>query len=777
MKIEVFKELERRGRFFDAVNPTYVSWMFNSENHRDGENAPPFRNGGFVNELAPYAEDLPDTIYFDSISGEYKLYSTQRNVVIDCSKPRLLNYTGTFTAFNSTEREWNLEILLKDDSGIDSGAFKIWTDGGNLYRSSRKNSQSPDYPPIVDRIDAVRAEFVQSPVDKTLYKINITIDPNNSSISSLLKSCNEDANFKYLKLHYQFFDIAGNSIDNASDPIIFLKYDISEDALISEISKLKLSFVDTYPESMFVDSDTIGKTTAVAVNTNTAVDLYGFKTKIGLLNGSVGYLSGIATVDDTDSHITTQVIDGIDHSGYVKAYAYLDGEIDNIECEISGDTIAFNLDKDIAARIRAATYVEAELGPFISECSDNKRKLSVEPFIPGVLKNEKIYGLCKLFERYLNTMYTPFGGDCRIGILEKVHRISEFKNPDACEARLLPKFAEEHGSELIFNYEDVKEAAGIIAKYEDENVQQTTEQLTDAIYRRYYSILPYVDRWKGTSKSIELLYRVIGISAYLVPLWEGPTHDLLEESAAGSDYRLTSHLRLILESDLYSIQDMKKLSNFALKAVKSILPVNRVISEVRTRDKYNSDENKLFLFNISTTIDKSPSKPEKISFAWKCRNLISISSDMSNSTFDIAIPMYADHVEVGHDVKSGWSVPDSCAFYFTRLREMLRTYKKPFSVYFSTALLAPRITSLGTDIGFDVSGIKLSRERVILTCQKSSGYNGKINAYNTNLLSTAGYMAVSFKFSRAVDDYCMPIPLSEYASLDALDVPYEVANG
>ena len=391
-------------------------------------------------------------------------------------------------------------------------------------------------------------------------------------------------------------------------------------------------------------------------------------------------------------------------------------------------------------------------------------------------------------------MYTPLDKDCRIGILEKIHRISEFKNPDACEAPLLTNFASEHGSELAFNYEDVKEAADVLAKYEDKDLRQTKEELAETIYRRYYSILPYIDRWKGTPKSIELLYRVLGIKARLIPLWEGPTHEMIPEyevadsttnmlkpnPRVGDDFRLSSHLTIALTSAEISTADMKKLSDFAFKAVKSILPVNRVIGDVKIYDEMVSELSDLFLFHTLDIIEKKPQGIEKIAFSWNCDRMIQIKNTTSDTDIKIEVPMYTDFTEVGHSsvYQNAYPIPENCAYYFTRFREMIKTYGS-LPIYFSVAKReSGTLNPTGMVISFRVLKVDLRRDKVVLTCKKEDGSNAAISSFNTNTQSSTDYMNVSFKFSRAAEDYCEPITLAAYRILSAMTYPYneEAAN-
>ena len=562
MKIEVFKEFGADSlRLFDAINPDRVTWLFGSENHRDGP-TDAYRRKPYQNDLAPLSEDLPGTIKFDGNAvGDQRLISTQKNVVIDYTKPIIQSYTGVFTSFkhdghgssggrgsyNYDARDsWECELIIKDDSGIDNGAYKITANNEVVLAELSRKDPSLDY-----TMPGVSVRFEQSSVDSTMHRVTIVIDPDEipeDKKEAVLKKCSKDDVMSYMTMELYFYDIAGNV--GPEDPRFsraFVVIDKLKSEMLEDVQRLQLEFVDTDPANLFIDKDTIGKTTISVYDPNKTLDEYGFKAKIGLLDGSVGYLSG--DTEGPDEKVYTQRVDGIDSTGYVKAYAYLDGTLGQVSClDPYYDVV---MDMDLATEIRSLTYTEGELGRFIVECDSNKRKLNVDPFIPSVLKNEEIYGLCKLVERELNTMYTPMSGDCRIGILEKIHRISQFKNPDECEMELLPRFAEEHGSELAFTYEQVEKAAKVIQKYAQNN-KLNTRDLVDSIYRRYFMILPYIDRWKGTKRSFELLYRVLGIDAEIEPLWEGPDGQMVYEDKAKPDYRLTAHLALILNAARYS---------------------------------------------------------------------------------------------------------------------------------------------------------------------------------------------------------------------------------
>ena len=782
MKIEVFKEFGADSlRLFDAINPDRVTWLFGSENHRDGP-TDAYRRQPYQNDLAPLSEDLPGTIYFDGNAvGDQRLISTQKNVIIDYTKPIIQSYTGVFTSFKHEERghsgrhdgsynyetrdSWECELIIKDDSGIDNGAFKITANNEVVLAELSRKDPSLNY-----TMPGVSVRFEQSSVDSTMHRVTIVIEPNEipeDKIEAVLKKCSEDDVMSYMTMELYFYDIAGNV--GPEDPRFsraFVLIDKTKSEMLEDVQRLVLDFVDTDPANLFIDKDTIGKTTIRVYDPNTTLDEYGFKAKIGLLDGSVGYLSG--DTEGPDEKVYTQHVDGIDSTGYVKAYAYLDGTLGQVSClDPYYDVV---MDMDLATEIRSLTYVEGELGRFIVECDSNKRKLNVDPFIPSVLKNEEIYGLCKLLERELNTMYTPMSGDCRIGILEKIHRISQFKNPDECEMELLPRFAEEHGSELAFTYEQVEKAAKVIQKYA-QNKNLNTRDLVDSIYRRYFMILPYIDRWKGTKRSFELLYRVLGIDAEIEPLWEGPDGQMVYEDKAKPDYRLTAHLALILNAARYSNRDIRELSDFAMVAVKSILPVNRVLSEVNIVDETDGG-GEINLTHIDLSREEADVHDEKIYFKceWGYSNYKPEAMIETCGELYLPLPMYPGMTIVGHDKTSTkeWPIPDNCGFYFSRYADMLKTYD---SVPLKIAFLSGETQMIEVDLV--PSGIILAGDKVLVKCKNTKTNAAQMTKFNNNIRASAGIIGFGFAFSRLVKNYCKPLSYTEFKAMDAAQTPYD----
>ncbi|MCZ0950781.1 hypothetical protein N7T98_25725, partial [Pseudomonas syringae pv. tomato] len=134
----------------------------------------------------------------------------------------------------------------------------------------------------------------------------------------------------------------------------------------------------------------------------------------------------------------------------VIAHAYVD--IDNFVTEAT-----------MKARIMVKNLLRAtgSLGEWIKECRDNLRKISLDPFVTQYLKettnkNNAYYKFVKFTENYLNTMYKAYDKNCYIGILEVIHRIYNFNDPDLIYKNLLQKFDDDHGDMLHIDFDEMQ---------------------------------------------------------------------------------------------------------------------------------------------------------------------------------------------------------------------------------------------------------------------------------------------------------------------------------
>ena len=765
MKIEVFKDIDGYPLLFNSVryndneppsSDDFSGWQFDSKNQRDGATHPPYENGGYMNDMAP-GEQSSDTVYFNGGSNSYKLKSTQKNVILDYRAPELMSWSGRYTIF--TGEKWISEMTFRDDSGIDLGAYEIWSGGVCLVKRSRKGPQST-YPYWHSASQYARPEFeagikitsTRDIADPSKYDVVLTLDP--EYLSDALIDCNEYV--KYAKITVILYDIAGNSLE-CNIPRTFVLYNTDIESLQKKLKRLSLDFINPYPLDYIVSQDVIGTIEMEAKNYNVEFSkLFGFHIKFGLKDDSVGYMTGLPFPQngiDYGNYISQrQKVDGIDRSGAVRGYAYLDGSgIGNVECSISGETIDIEVDKSVTELVKSATYVERDSIPFISECYSNTRKMNFNWFIPGVLKNEEMYGLCKLMERYLNTMYTPVGSDCRIGVLEKINRISDFKDPDKCEPRLLPRYGDEHGSELKFTNEDVKNVANVLSKYSDLRSLGAAE-LAERIYRRYYNVLPYIDRWKGNQKSLELLYRVIGIDVEVEPLWEGPEHQLVPEREAGDDYSLSSHLSLSLSSSRFFKRDIKTLSEFAMKGVKSILPVTRVISGITIREKFLQDPMDLSVVAYSSSPDEYGSQSQEdqeITFTWNNSSLKP--SKIDTKTTELRLHMRTTYVSMTSVTSSDGILQDNAGFLFMRYCNCMKSYGN--KIYLTMLRNGNSVNTFA----ISVTSINLTRDSIVLKMNSTEGNLNVMSMYNMLIQDSTVSLQTKFRYNSEIDTYCVSV--------------------
>ena len=149
----------------------------------------------------------------------------------------------------------------------------------------------------------------------------------------------------------------------------------------------------------------------------------------------------ITTQGKRIAKIATEDVGNIDDSGWVIAHAYID--------------IADFIDELNFARImvRNITRVDGSLGEWIKECSDNLRKITLDPFVPQYLKettdkNSAYYKFVKFTERYFNTMFKAYDKNCYISVLEAISRIGNFNDYTTIYNNLLDKYDNDHGDML-----------------------------------------------------------------------------------------------------------------------------------------------------------------------------------------------------------------------------------------------------------------------------------------------------------------------------------------
>jgi len=264
---------------------------------------------------------------------------------------------------------------------------------------------------------------------------------------------------------FKFFDVAGN-VTYWVMPYIEISTVTLED--LHNVKKLLLEFIDTRPADLQLGTDLIGRTTIKVTNPNSKLSDYDIvieldKASLGELYPNTRKETFITAQGKRIAKIVTEDVGNIDDSGWVIAHAYID--------------IADFVDELDFARVmvRNLTRVDGSLGEWIKECSDNVRKITLDPFVPQYLKettnkNAAYYKFVKFTERYLNTMFKAYDKNCYISVLEAISRIGNFNDYTTIYSNLLDKYDNDHGDMLHITSDELALLIDIEKQVEEDEV-------------------------------------------------------------------------------------------------------------------------------------------------------------------------------------------------------------------------------------------------------------------------------------------------------------------
>lgn len=242
---------------------------------------------------------------------------------------------------------------------------------------------------------------------------------------------------------FKFFDVAGNTTYWVMPHIEIVVVTLED---LYNIKKLLLEFINTHPADLQLGTDLIGRTTIKVTNPNSKFS--DSDILIELDEASLGELykntrkETYITIEGKHiAKIATEDVGNIDDSGWVIAHAMIDIPefIDELD--------------SFRTMIRNLSRVDGSLGEWIKECSDNLRKITLDPFVPQYLKettnkNSAYYKFVKFTERYLNTMFKAYDKNCYISVLEAIARIGNFNDYTTIYKNLLDKYDNDHGDML-----------------------------------------------------------------------------------------------------------------------------------------------------------------------------------------------------------------------------------------------------------------------------------------------------------------------------------------
>lgn len=451
-------------------------------------------------------------IRFNANVFNYIVHTSIENIVLKYDAPVFYgneDWRENIVVLANADYPIFFNILIHDPMGLDMLAYEAWVGDTKFAWCDRKGAT--DAPAIrrenygvplgagtiklgteniiangisFEKID----QFDESYAEPTSYRIKVllsgsgyTADDINSTDDQLAAWENilekEDATEEEIRtaweeckgVKFKFFDVAGN-VTYWVMPYLDMTVITLED--LYNMKKLMLEFINTKPEDLQLGTDLIGRTTIKVTNPNKV--LANYPIYIELDDKSIGQLmeksfkqyaitAKINGVTHQVASIATEDVDNIDESGWVIAHAYVD--IDN-----------FTTTATASARIMVKNLlrVTGSLGEWIKECKDNLRKINLDPFVTQYLKettnkNNAYYKFVKFTENYLNTMYKAYDKNCYISILEAIHRIYNFNDPDLIYKNLLQKFDDDHGDMLHIDFDEMQT---IIDTYRSEQEEQ-----------------------------------------------------------------------------------------------------------------------------------------------------------------------------------------------------------------------------------------------------------------------------------------------------------------
>ena len=483
-----------------------------SQQTKDDSNPDQLFNDEIATETQYTNLGVDNQIRFNANVFNYIVHTSIENIVLKYDSPVFYgneDWRENIVVLANAEYPIFFNILIHDPMGLDMLAYEAWVGGKKFSYCDRKGAIDA---PIIRRenfgvplgagtiklgagniiANGISFEkidqFDESYAEPTSYRIKVllsgsgyTADDINSTDDQLAKweeiLEKEDATEEEIRtawkacqgVKFKFFDVAGN-ITYWVMPYLNMTVVTLED--LYNMKKLILEFINTKPEDLQLGTDLIGRTTIKVTNPNMV--LADYPIYIELDDKSIGQLmeksfkqylitSKIGNKTKNVASIATEDVDNIDESGWVIAHAYVD--IDN-----------FVTDATEKARIMVKNLLRAtgSLGEWIKECKDNLRKINLDPFVTQYLKettnkNNAYYKFVKFTENYLNTMYKAYDKKCYISILEVIHRIYNFNDPDLIYKNLLQKFDDDHGDMLHIDFDEMQT---IIDTYRSEQEEQ-----------------------------------------------------------------------------------------------------------------------------------------------------------------------------------------------------------------------------------------------------------------------------------------------------------------
>ena len=441
-------------------------------------------------------------IRFNANVFNYIVHTEIDNVILKYDSPVVYaegienEYTGEFAwkekyiVLDGYKYQIKFDILMHDPMGVDAKCYEAYVGDTPFGRVNRKHAGEPsNVDPIAHEKSAIWTGSSKTPSetmpmtgkfisvydkltisklpdkyseDDNAFKVSVQlsgmgytdadINTQTTTYDTWLTTINNEQSTEQQIIDawkacegvkFKFFDVAGN-VTYWVMPYIKIVIMKLED--LYNVKKLLLEFINTHPADLQLGTDLIGRTTIKVTNPNSK--LSDCDIIIELDKASLGELykntrkETYITIDGKHiAKIATEDVGNIDDSGWVIAHAMI-------------DIPDFADDLDFArVMVRNLSRADGSLGEWIKECSDNLRKITLDPFVPQYLKettnkNSAYYKFVKFTERYLNTMFKAYDKNCYISVLEAIARIGNFNDYTTIYKNLLDKYDNDHGDML-----------------------------------------------------------------------------------------------------------------------------------------------------------------------------------------------------------------------------------------------------------------------------------------------------------------------------------------
>lgn len=787
---------------FDAINPDSVTWSLSSINSRDGEDSTVYENPesdpsvyNSVNYYFNIANSYENEVQAATLSSDAVVLSGVtigdvtangvagsylKNVIIDYGTPVLEKWSGSLSVVSDSDgnylnddSEWTINLIIDDEVGLDTEVWTISLGDTVVSKSSRLNATTAPYDAIIEvENDNVYVSITQN--SDSTYLVSITIDTEDLDLE--LSTLNDYASISYTDLRFSLWDLAGNELTSTlseSTNQVLCKIELDYSKILSALSQIELCYVDTYPETMILESNTVGYTTLVgSMDSLETLRSLGFYVKVFLAEGSLGKVSGVISYS---SNTFSQKIGEIRDCGSVIASAYLDFGT-TLVIESLGISIDLTLPSDWLVAIRRLTFNTATLSEFTIEDSENYRKIDLSPFIPEALDASNVSDLLRTWEDFLNLMYTPQGKSTRIGVLEKIERISENSNTESCEAGALSTLFDRTYYDDVLNitYGDISEIA---EKLYSSDFECTLDEYKSRVLRRFIDLAPYMKNYIGNNKIFKIVGSLFGFLVYINQIWvdkssntyveydedleEELSIDLNSENSIPDSTALSSHYSISIVNEACSVSNVAKITEAISDLFSKLSCVHRVLESTNALNVLSSYGDNDLKVNYSVIPrENGYMAPEAILGIYKLStvSMTNLNSSGTLSGYRLNIPIYPYEVLSTKDPSEtiDYPISDNLNYFFDRF--MLYSSDEGATTSLERYIYLTLVTQSSDGSSYDklynlaidsIQKIRSSRNQITITMLPSSTNLLAMDVINRYKSVRDGYyLAIAFKFYR-----------------------------